>query len=103
GQNGRLITNFKKLVVPDVAPAPKPFNGQFIQVDVVDVKYSSVQLPLEPVASPPMSRAKLCVGICLLHFLAAASMAAECQPLSNYFPPPEDQGGWRSLLPESGD
>src|SRR5436190_61719 len=37
GQNGRLITNFKKLVVPDVAPAPKPFNGQFIQVDVVDV------------------------------------------------------------------
>jgi hypothetical protein len=38
GQNGRLITNFKKLVVPDVPPAPKPFNGQFIQVDVVDVK-----------------------------------------------------------------
>ncbi|HEX4129796.1 MAG TPA: hypothetical protein VHZ24_07120 [Pirellulales bacterium] len=38
GQNGRLITNFKKLVVPDVAPAPKPFNGQFIQVDVVDVQ-----------------------------------------------------------------
>lgn len=38
GQNGRMITNFKKLVVPEVAPAPKPFNGQFIQVDVVDVK-----------------------------------------------------------------
>jgi hypothetical protein len=38
GQNGQLITNFKKLVVPDVAPAPQPFNGQFIQVDVVDVK-----------------------------------------------------------------
>ena len=38
GQNGRLITNFKKLVVPGIAPAPKPFNGQFIQVDVVDVK-----------------------------------------------------------------
>src|SRR6476620_11482731 len=38
GQNGRMITNFKKLVVPDVAPAPKPFNGQFIQLDVVDVK-----------------------------------------------------------------
>jgi hypothetical protein len=38
GQNGRMITNFKKLVVPNVAPAPKPFNGQFIQVDVVDVK-----------------------------------------------------------------
>jgi len=38
GQNGRLISNFKKLVVPDVKPAPKPYNGQFIQVDVVDVK-----------------------------------------------------------------
>lgn len=38
GQNGMMITNFKKLVVPDVAPAPQPFNGQFIQVDVVDVK-----------------------------------------------------------------
>lgn len=38
GQNGRMITNFKKLVVPDVPPAPQPFNGQFIQVDVVDVK-----------------------------------------------------------------
>lgn len=38
GQNGMMITNFKKLVVPEVAPAPKPFNGQFIQLDVVDVK-----------------------------------------------------------------
>lgn len=38
GQNGRMITNFKKLVVPDIAPAPKPFNGQFIQVDVVSVE-----------------------------------------------------------------
>jgi hypothetical protein len=37
GQNGRLISNFEKLVVPDVAPAPKPFNGQFVQVNVVDV------------------------------------------------------------------
>lgn len=37
GQNGRLITNFKKLVVPDVAPAPKPFHGQFVQMDVVKV------------------------------------------------------------------
>jgi hypothetical protein len=38
GQNGQMITNFKKLVVPGVAPAPQPFNGQFIQLDVVDVK-----------------------------------------------------------------
>jgi hypothetical protein len=38
GQNGRMITNYKKLVVPDIAPAPEPFNGQFIQVDVLDVQ-----------------------------------------------------------------
>lgn len=38
GQNGKLISNFDKLVVPDVAPAPKPYHGQFIQIDVVDVK-----------------------------------------------------------------
>ena len=38
GQNGKLITNFKKLVVPGIAPAPVPYNGQFIQVDVLDVK-----------------------------------------------------------------
>ncbi|MBL9146655.1 MAG: hypothetical protein JNM99_23435 [Verrucomicrobiaceae bacterium] len=37
GQNGHMITNFAKLVVPGIAPAPKPFNGQFIQLDVVDV------------------------------------------------------------------
>ncbi len=37
GQNGRLISNFEKLVVPDVAPAPRPFNGQFVQVNVVAV------------------------------------------------------------------
>ena len=37
GQNGRLISNAKKLVVPDVPPAPLPFNGQFVQVNVVDV------------------------------------------------------------------
>jgi hypothetical protein len=37
GQNGRLISNFAKLVVPDIAPAPKPFHGQFVQVDVVSV------------------------------------------------------------------
>jgi hypothetical protein len=38
GQNGKLISNFKKLVVQDLEPAPKPFHGQFIQIDVVDVK-----------------------------------------------------------------
>lgn len=38
GQNGQMIANFKKLVVLDIAPTPKPYNGQFIQVDVVEVK-----------------------------------------------------------------
>lgn len=37
GQNGHMITNFAKLVVPDVAPAPQPYNGQFIQLNVTDV------------------------------------------------------------------
>lgn len=37
GQNGRMITNFARLVVPGVPPAPRPFNGQFIQLDVTDV------------------------------------------------------------------
>jgi hypothetical protein len=38
GQNGKLITNFKKLVVPGIAPSPAPYNGQFVQLDVLDVK-----------------------------------------------------------------
>ena len=37
GQNIRMITNFLKLVVPEVPPAPQPFNGQFIQLNVTDV------------------------------------------------------------------
>lgn len=37
GQNGKLISNFEKLVVPEIAPAPAPYHGQFIQIDVVDV------------------------------------------------------------------
>ena len=37
GQNGRMITNFAKLVVPGIPPAPQPYNGQFIQLDVTEV------------------------------------------------------------------
>ncbi len=37
GQNGRMITNFSKLVVPGIPPAPEAFNGQFIQLNVTDV------------------------------------------------------------------
>jgi hypothetical protein len=38
GQNGKLISNFAQHVVPEVAPAPKPYHGQFIQIDVVKVE-----------------------------------------------------------------
>ncbi len=37
GQNGKMISNYAKLVVPDIEPAPKPYNGQFIQINVLDV------------------------------------------------------------------
>ena len=37
GQNGKLISNFAQHVVPEIAPAPKPYHGQFIQIDVVKV------------------------------------------------------------------
>src|SRR5262245_5372575 len=50
-----------------------------------------------------MSRAKACLFANVLIFASAACLAAESQPLSTYFPPPEDQGGWRSLLPASGE
>lgn len=45
----------------------------------------------------------LCCCAALLFGSAAVSFAAEAQPLSTYFPPPESAGGWRSLLPESGE
>src|SRR6476619_5588183 len=39
----------------------------------------------------------------VLFLMAAQNIAAERKPLSTYFPPPEDQGGWRTLLPASGE
>src|SRR5438105_15823617 len=41
------------------------------------------------------------LSICLL-LLANLGFAVDAKSLSTYFPPPEDQGGWRTLLPESG-
>ncbi|XXT22483.1 hypothetical protein WME94_13080 [Sorangium sp. So ce429] len=38
GQNDRQIANFKHLVVEGVPPAPEPFVGQFIQLDVQSVE-----------------------------------------------------------------
>src|SRR3954451_14109428 len=39
----------------------------------------------------------------VLFFIAVLSFAEESKPLSTYFPPSEDQGGWRTLLPASGE
>ena len=46
---------------------------------------------------------RLSVAACLLYFAAASCLAAESQSLSTYYPPSENQGGWRSLLPASGE
>ena len=47
------------------------------------------------------------VGLCLLVLISSALPArAADQPagaLSDYFPPPEEQGGWRTLLPDNGE
>jgi hypothetical protein len=33
-----MITNYKKLIVPEIKDLSQPYNGQFIQIDVLDVK-----------------------------------------------------------------
>jgi hypothetical protein len=38
GQNLRMIANFKKLVVPGIDKEGKPFNGQYVQMNVVGVE-----------------------------------------------------------------
>ncbi|MGK3982319.1 hypothetical protein WME99_04745 [Sorangium sp. So ce136] len=38
GQNGIEIANFKHLVVEGIPPAPEPYVGQFIQLDVLSVE-----------------------------------------------------------------
>jgi CubicO group peptidase (beta-lactamase class C family) len=48
-----------------------------------------------------------CVGLCLV-FLAPCSLPVRAEDprvsvLSDYFPPQEEQGGWRSLLPAEGE
>jgi CubicO group peptidase (beta-lactamase class C family) len=50
-----------------------------------------------------MRLAKTFLSAWLLLLVAAQGDAAESKSLANYFPPSEDQGGWRSLLPESGE
>jgi CubicO group peptidase (beta-lactamase class C family) len=45
----------------------------------------------------------LCAGLCWLSLFAVGAVAADGPSLTNYFPPPESKGGWRSLLPELGE
>lgn len=52
-----------------------------------------------------MRFAKMCLSAWLFLFCLLPVLADEkTKPtLSNYFPPPESQGGWRTLLPPTGD
>ncbi len=54
-----------------------------------------------------MSRLRWCVGLATLILVSGAleTRAQEQRPpaLSAYFPPQEEQGGWRSLLPTRGE
>src|ERR1700723_3060793 len=47
----------------------------------------------------------LAVSVALLApaFAAADDKQPAKTELTNYFPPPESKGGWRSLLPEKGE
>jgi hypothetical protein len=38
GQNGKLISNFSKLILPGLKSVAQPYHGQFIQLDVIKVK-----------------------------------------------------------------
>ena len=54
-----------------------------------------------------MGHVRHCIGFCVLVLVSSSlpARAAE-QPngaLSDYFPPPEEQGGWRTLLPAEGE
>lgn len=49
-----------------------------------------------------MSIVKNCLSVFLL-FAFLAPAFADNKPLSTYFPPTEEKGGWRTLLPESGE
>ena len=54
-----------------------------------------------------MNQLRHCVGLCLLVLFSSPLPAqAADRPtgaLSDYFPPPEEHGGWRSLLPTAGE
>jgi CubicO group peptidase (beta-lactamase class C family) len=49
-----------------------------------------------------MKSAKQTVAFIALYLAVTVSRAGEPVKLTDYFPPPESQGGWRTFLPESG-
>jgi CubicO group peptidase (beta-lactamase class C family) len=54
-----------------------------------------------------MSHLRHCIGFCVL-VLVSSSLPAQTADrpiaaLSDYFPPPEEHGGWRTLLPADGE
>ena len=56
---------------------------------------------------PTMSCLRRCVAFCLLVLVSSYQPAQSADrptaALSDYFPPPEEQGGWRTLLPTAGE
>lgn len=50
-----------------------------------------------------MSPTKKFLSAWLFLIFTIPALGAENKPLSTYFPPTEEKGGWRSLLPESGE
>jgi CubicO group peptidase (beta-lactamase class C family) len=54
-----------------------------------------------------MRHVRHCIGFCLLVLLSSCLPAQTAErpttALSDYFPPPEEQGGWRTLLPVEGE
>jgi hypothetical protein len=49
-----------------------------------------------------MSLSKICLCTSLVLVLLSPALAGD-KSLSTYFPPTEEKGGWRTLLPESGE
>jgi CubicO group peptidase (beta-lactamase class C family) len=65
----------------------------------------SVFLPSKLITKETPMRRMVWMAAVSLALLAPAFAAAEDKKpeLTNYFPPPESKGGWRSLLPDKGD
>ncbi len=49
------------------------------------------------------AKMSLCAWLLLLCLMPVLAEETGKSSLSKYFPPPEDKGGWRSMLPETGE